>query len=164
LLAVKKFAPPASALRRALSCPPVRLAACRLGTRRPVGFALIGLPRLGTGNGSSQAVKHVPHAMQKILDHEGGFHMRERYLLDSIKVQAEVGRRRMSVDQRDAKTDKRMHLPGEETHVFGFPGISHQSLPCGERERLNLKPEVPSKAVQHELRIINASDASVFRT
>jgi hypothetical protein len=61
-----------TALRRALSCPPVRLAACRLGAaRRPVGFALIGLPRLGTGNGSSQAVKHVPHAMQKILDHEG---------------------------------------------------------------------------------------------
>ena len=70
----------------------------------------------------------------------------------------------MSVDERDAKTDKRMHLSGEEAHVFGFPGIRHQSLPRRERERLNLKPKVPSKAVQHELRIINASDASVFRT
>jgi hypothetical protein len=35
----------------------------------------------------------------------------------------------MSVDECDAKTDKRMHLSGEEAHVFGFPGIRHQSLP-----------------------------------
>jgi len=107
----------------------VRLAARRLGSQRSAGSALIGLPRLGTGNGSSQPVKHVPYAMQKILDHESRFHARERYLLDGVEVQAEVGGRRMRVDECDAKTDKRMHLPGEEAHVFSFPGIRHQSLP-----------------------------------
>jgi len=55
--------------------------------------------------------------------------MRQRYLLDCVKVQAELGRRRMSVDDSDAKTDKRMHLTSEEAYVFGFPSIRHQSLP-----------------------------------
>jgi len=29
----------------------------------------------------------------------------------------------MGVDDCDAKTDKRMHLTGEEAHIFGFPRI-----------------------------------------
>jgi hypothetical protein len=116
-------------LGRALSRPPGRFPPCRSVIHKSAGFALICLPRLGIGDGNFQPIEYVPYPLKKFLDHEGRLDTRQRDLLDCVKVQGQVGGRRMGVDDRDAKTDKRMHLAGEEAYVFGFPGIRHQSLP-----------------------------------
>jgi hypothetical protein len=124
---------------------------CRLLPVRALGNVfrngcLRCLPGLSLRHGNFQTIEHISYAIEEILDHERRFYMRERDVLGSLDVLAQLSGRGMGIDDSYAKADECMHLAGEELYIF-VPRIRHQShqswiVADHQRERRKLCSEM----------------------